>query len=117
MLKYRLMHYLFSYGTLQLEKVQLENYDRILTGKKDRIVGYKIEDLLIIDAIVLSKSQKNIHPVAVKTNNKNHFIEGIIFEITEDELLETDKYEVSDYKRILETFDSGKQAWIYVAKK
>ncbi|MCB9033726.1 MAG: gamma-glutamylcyclotransferase [Chitinophagales bacterium] len=110
------MHHLFSYGTLQLKKVQLENYGRILNGKKDVLYGYRIEDLLITDEIVLKKSEKNIHPVAVKTNHPNDFIEGIIFEITETELAATDQYEVSDYKRVLETFASGNQAWIYVAR-
>jgi hypothetical protein len=36
------IHLLFSYGTLKLEKVQLENYGRILTGTPDRLNGYKI---------------------------------------------------------------------------
>jgi hypothetical protein len=39
----------------------------------------------------------------------------MLFEITDKELIETDKYEVK-YHRILETFDSGKRAWVYVAK-
>lgn len=111
------MHYLFSYGTLQLEKVQLENYGRVLVGKKDILRAYRIENLLITDETVIRKSEKDIHPVAVKTNNINDFIEGVIFEISDAELLETDKYEVSDYKRVLETFESGNKAWIYVTRK
>jgi len=37
------IHLLFSYGTLQLENVQLENYGRTLRGERDRLIGYKIE--------------------------------------------------------------------------
>ena len=108
---------LFSYGTLQFDKVQLENYGRLLFGEKDNLKGYKLDQLKITNSEVLEKSGKEFHPIAVKTDNLNDTIEGMIFEITEDELLETDKYEVDDYKRVLETFSSGKQAWIYVAKE
>lgn len=110
-------HLLFSYGTLQLESVQMANYGRLLKGSKDKLEGYKIERLKITDATVLEKSNADDHPIAVKSNDKNDVIEGMIFEITEQELQETDKYEVSDYQRVLETFESGKKAWIYVAKK
>lgn len=108
-------HYLFSYGTLQLEQVQIKTYGRKLNGFKDVLEHYKIEQLEITDKDVLSKSEQQFHPIAVKTRNKFDYIEGLIFEISESELLETDKYEVSDYKRVLETFKSGKQAWVYVA--
>ncbi len=110
------IHLLFSYGTLQLEKVQLENYGRILKAERDKLTGYKIEDLQITDSKVLAKSQLKNHPIAVKSENENDFIGGVIFEVTETELAETDKYEVIQYHRILETFESGKKAWVYVAK-
>jgi len=110
------IHLLFSYGTLQLEKVQLENYGRLLKGERDKLIGYKVLKLQITDSTVLSKSQLEYHPIAVKTKNESDFIEGMLFEITDKELVETDKYEVSQYLRILETFESGKKAWLYVAK-
>lgn len=109
-------HYLFSYGTLQLAKVQLENYGRLLQGEKDSLKYYKLDKLQITDAEVLRKSGKEFHPIAVKTNSPNDRLEGTVFEVTDEELLQTDQYEVSDYKRVLETFDSGKKAWVYVAK-
>jgi gamma-glutamylcyclotransferase (GGCT)/AIG2-like uncharacterized protein YtfP len=110
------IHLLFSYGTLQLEIVQLENYGRILTGMPDRLKGYRIEKIQITDSTVLAKSQIEHHPIAVKSTSNDDFIEGMIFQITNTELAETDNYEVSEYRRILETFESGKKAWIYVAK-
>ncbi|MER3465389.1 MAG: UDP-N-acetylmuramate--alanine ligase [Chitinophagaceae bacterium] len=110
-------HLLFSYGTLQLERVQLENYGRTFKGERDKLAGYKIENLQISDPTVLAKSQLEYHPIAVKSDSESDFIEGIIFEITDIELAETDKYEVNQYHRILETFESGKKAWVYVAKK
>lgn len=111
-----LKHNLFSYGTLQLNTVQLENYGRLLNGEKASLKQYKLDKLKITDAKVLKASGKEFHPIALKTNNVNDSIEGTIFKITEKELIETDKYEVSDYKRILETFSTGKKAWIYIAK-
>ncbi len=109
-------HLLFSYGTLQLEKVQLENYGRLLIGEPDRLRGYKIEKLHISDSTVLAKSQLENHPIALKSEDESDFIEGMLFEITDTELVETDKYEVSQYQRILETLESGKRAWVYVIK-
>lgn len=109
-------HLLFSYGTLQLEKVQIENYGRILKGERDKLSGYKIEILQITDSTVLAKSQLEFHPIAIKSGNESDFIEGMLFEITDTELIETDKYEVSQYHRTLKTFESGKKAWVYVAK-
>src|SRR5210317_1203635 len=97
-------HYLFSYGTLQLEQVQIATYGRILKGTKDSLPNYKLEQLKITDSNALEKSGKTFHPIAIKTNKPLDVIEGVIFEITNQELDETDKYEVSDYKRILETF-------------
>ena len=109
-------HYLFSYGTLQLEKVQIETYGRLLKGEKDSLLNYKLDKLKITDAEVIKKSGKEFHPIAMKTGISDDMIDGTIYEITEEELDSTDKYEVSDYKRVLETFVSGKKAWIYVAK-
>lgn len=109
-------HYLFSYGTLQLESVQIENYGRILLGVKDSLLGYKLDKLKITDAEVLKKSGKEFHPIARKTDSLDDKIDGTIYEITDEELSASDKYEVSDYKRVLETFASGKKAWVYIAK-
>ncbi|MEZ5024708.1 MAG: YggS family pyridoxal phosphate-dependent enzyme, partial [Chitinophagales bacterium] len=110
-------HFLFSYGTLQLDKVQYETYGRLLKGEKETLRNYKIDELKITDSDVLRKSGKEYHPIAIKTGNPNDFIEGTIFEITDIELKETDRYEVKDYYRVLETFVSGRKAWIYVSQK
>lgn len=107
-------NYLFSYGTLQLERVQRETYGRKLKGFKDNLKNFKIEQLEIFDESLLQKSGQQFHPIATPSQNKNDSIQGVIYEITEQELLETDKYEVSDYKRVLETFKYSKKAWVYI---
>lgn len=109
-------HFLFSYGTLQLEKVQLENYDRLLHGEKDQILNYKLDKVKITDKEVLRKSNQGFHPIAIRTNRKEDTIEGMVFDITAEELLKSDEYEVSDYQRVLATCVSGKQVWVYVAR-
>ena len=40
---------LFSYGTLQLESIQLKTFGRILKGHPDNITGYKIAHVKIKD--------------------------------------------------------------------
>lgn len=110
------IQYLFSYGTLQIENVQLETYGRVLKGSEDRLEGYKLGSLKIVDKKVLEKSNKQFHPIAIPTSNTEDYLEGVIYEISMEELLQTDLYEVSDYKRVLETFKSGNKAWVYVAK-
>ena len=77
---------------------------------------HEIKKIKITDKNVLAKSNIAYHPIAIKSESKSDTIEGVIFEITEEELLETDKYEVTAYKRVLETFESGKKAWVYVSK-
>lgn len=110
------MELLFSYGTLQLKKVQLENYGRELLGSPDRLMGYRLEELRITDPLVLAKSEKEYHPIAVKADSEDDFIEGTLFELSTEELLASDQYEVSDYQRIMELFSSGTQAWVYVGR-
>lgn len=105
---------LFSYGTLQLEKVQLESFGRLLKGTKEVLIGFKIEQLKITDKQVLLKSGKQFHPVAIPTNNKNDIINGTLYKISSQELKQADNYEVDDYKKIEATFKSGNKGWVYI---
>lgn len=106
---------LFSYGTLQLEKVQMESFGRILKGEKDSLSGYKLLSFEIKEEKVLQQSGQQYHPMAIPSQNRNDKIEGVVFEISSEELLKSDFYEVKDYKRIATTLDSGKKAWVYIS--
>ncbi|MGH6908909.1 MAG: hypothetical protein ACREEG_01890, partial [Phenylobacterium sp.] len=52
---------LFSYGTLQLERVQLSTFGRPLHGTPDAMVGYRLEPMEITDPEVIAISGANIH--------------------------------------------------------
>ena len=110
------MPQLFSYGTLQKEQVQTETFGRILKGEKDILTGYKLEMLEITDTEVLRKSNQKYHPILVFSGNTEDEVEGVLFEVTDEEILQADKYEVDDYKRIETVFKSGKSGFIYVGK-
>ncbi|MGE8431307.1 gamma-glutamylcyclotransferase family protein [Chryseobacterium joostei] len=108
------MPHLFSYGTLQKEQVQLETFGRILQGKKDALSGYKLRMLEITDPEVLRKSGQKYHPVLEFSGNEQDEVDGVLFEVTEAEILQADEYEVDDYKRIETIFKSGEKGFIYV---
>jgi gamma-glutamylcyclotransferase (GGCT)/AIG2-like uncharacterized protein YtfP len=105
--------YLFSYGTLQKDKVQLDLFGRLLNGARDSLKGYKVSPIEITDKTFLAKGEQKDQRIAVITNDKNDFIEGTVFEVTAEELLHADKYEPEDYKRIKVKLESGKGAWVY----
>jgi gamma-glutamylcyclotransferase (GGCT)/AIG2-like uncharacterized protein YtfP len=107
--------FLFSYGTLQKEKVQLELFGRLLHGTKDILEGYKISTIEISDKEFLAKGEEKYQRTLIASNNNDDKVEGTVFEISEEELFVADKYEPANYKRIKAVLRSGKQAWIYVA--
>lgn len=111
------MELLFSYGTLQLEKVQLSSFGRLLNGQQDALTGYKLSQVEITDEAVLAQSEQRFHPVAIPSGNIDDKVSGVVFEITYDELLRADEYEVDDYARVLATLASGKKAWVYILKE
>jgi len=107
--------YLFSYGTLQKEKVQMELFGRLLNGTRDSFKGYKLSTIEIKEESVLLKSEQKYHLIAILSKDNSDIIEGVVFEISEKELIVADKYETDDYKRVEVMLQSGKESWIYVA--
>ena len=104
---------LFSYGTLQLENVQRETFGRVLKGVKDTLTGYVLSEVKITDSEVIKKSGTDLHPILKATANRLDEVEGMIFEITQEELQQADEYEVEEYARIEAEFKSGERAWVY----
>jgi hypothetical protein len=105
---------LFSYGTLQLRDVQLATFGRELHGSADQLVGFGQSMVKIEDPEVVKTSGKTHHPIVRPTGHAEDRIAGTAFEVTDDELANADKYEVSDYKRVAAPLASGRTAWVYV---
>ncbi|WP_223488993.1 gamma-glutamylcyclotransferase family protein [Pseudomonas sp. A-RE-19] len=105
---------LFSYGTLQDQAVQLSTFGRELKGRLDRLPGYKQNLVEITDPAVLAASGKTHHPIVQESGDLWDEIAGTVFEITAQELVAADEYEVADYKRVSVTLKSGISAWVYV---
>ncbi len=109
------MEKLFSYGTLQQEDVQIATFGRVLTTSSDTLRNYALEQLKITDASVVATSGKEFHPIAVQS--KESSIDGVVVEITPEELAQSDKYEVKEYRRIAAVLESGITAWVYISSQ
>jgi len=107
---------LFSYGTLQLESVQLASFGRRLDGSPDAIRGYVQTMLEITDPEVLATSGERFHPIVSPSGNLDDAVQGTVFRISAAELEAADRYEVSDYRRERAPLASGGQAWVYVRR-
>lgn len=106
--------YLFSYGTLKLEPVQIATFGRKLDGTPDRLPGYTLTLLEIRDAAVVRTSGMTHHPILVPTGQPQDLVDGTVFAITVKELRHADSYEVVDYRRERVTLASGLSTWVYV---
>jgi hypothetical protein len=105
---------LFSYGTLQLESVQMKSFGRLLDGRSDAMQGYRKDMLEITDPEVIRTSGERFHPVVSKSGDPADEVQGMVFSITSEELQAADRYEVADYKRIEVKLKSGLMAFVYV---
>lgn len=108
------MPMLFSYGTLRQENVQRSTFGRALAGRPDQLLGYELTMLAIDDQQVVALSGKTHHPIARFTGSVADRIDGMVFEISADELARADAYEIAAYKRVCGDLASGTSAWVYV---
>jgi hypothetical protein len=105
---------LFSYGTLQLPQVQRATYGRLLEGRPDALIGYRLTPLSITDPGVVALSGAPVHMIACRTGDAADRIAGVVYEITPEELAETDDYEGDAYGRIEVILESGAAAFVYI---
>jgi hypothetical protein len=105
---------LFSYGTLQLESVQIASFGRLLDGRPDAMPGYRKDMLEITDPAVVATSGERFHPIVSPSGNPRDEVAGQVFRITAGELAAADRYEVADYRRIEVVLKSGTTAWVYI---
>jgi hypothetical protein len=96
------MPFLFSYGTLQHESVQLATFGRRLYGQPDELVGFE-------------PSRSGHHANATFNGRRESRVSGVVFEISDAELAAADAYERhAGYIRILAPVASGRQVWVYI---
>lgn len=106
--------WLFCYGTLRQLDVQLAIFGRALDGRADFLPGYALSPLPITDPGVIATSGGAHHTVARETGDPLHAVPGIVFRISQAELVAADKCEVADCKRVNARLGSGIDAFIYV---
>ena len=105
---------LFSYGTLQQDDVQRSTFGRLLSGQADVLPGYAQAMVAIDDPDVVATSGKTHHPIVRHSGVADDRVAGTVFEITDAELAQADRYEVAAYCRVAVTLASGLAAWVYV---
>jgi gamma-glutamylcyclotransferase (GGCT)/AIG2-like uncharacterized protein YtfP len=96
-------HFLFVYGTLLNPDIQLSVFGRVIEGRNDRLIGYKV---------VKKNFLSGTYPAVVSDNSS--ITEGKVLTITEDELYRSDRYEGDEYTRVEVQLESGSVAWIYI---
>src|SRR5512134_2160010 len=95
------MQLLFSYGTLQLESVQLSTFSRRLAGVADRLPGYRLTRVPIVDPQRAKVHGTSHYANAVPAETLTEEVSGTLLEINDEELDLVDGYERLDgYSRI-----------------
>lgn len=109
------MPLLFSYGTLQEERVQLATFGRRLHGEADELPRFEPGSVRIEDAQVVAASGATHYANAAFTGRADSRVSGTVFEITDADLTAADEFErPAGYVRIAVRLASGRQAWVYV---
>ena len=98
-----LLEKLFTYGTLRDPDTQLRLLGRELgEGRPDTLRGYRLAKLTGIHQVF---SILQPHPGST--------VDGLLFEVTKEELAQLDDYEGDAYQRISATLMSKTRAWLY----
>ena len=96
------MPWLFSYGTLREERVQLDTFGRRLGGEHDELTG-------------VEPSVVGPHANLTFNDRGDSRVSGMAFDVTDAELAAADAYErTANYTRRKVTLASGRDAWVYV---
>lgn len=94
---------LFVYGTLMLDPVQLEIIGRLVSMQPAILDGYD-KGVIHLEGGSYPRIERHA----------SHFVEGMVMQVTDDELHRMDIYEGAEYTRIMVTLRDGTQAWVYV---
>jgi len=107
--------WLFSYGTLQREAVQLSTFGRLLDGRPDKLPGYRITLIAIDDPEVVASTGDTHYKNIQHSDVDADVVEGTVFSVTLSELELADQYEdEANYYRVIVELGSGTKAWVYL---
>ncbi|MCW2118533.1 gamma-glutamylcyclotransferase family protein [Flavobacterium sp. 7A] len=101
---------LFAYGSLQETDVQQTIFGRTLKGDADSLIGYTVTKIEIEEEFGMAS-----YPIITSTEKLQDIIVGLLYEITDDELLQADTYEGVHYKRMEVLLESNQIAWTFTA--
>jgi len=109
--------HLFSYGTLQRDSVQIENFGRLLEGHPDSLTGYRVTLIQIIDQSVVARTGDTHYKNVEFTGSQTDRVDGTVYKVTKEELENADEYEKdADYERVFVHLGSGVAAWVYLKR-
>lgn len=98
------MEKLFTYGTLRDPATQQQLLGRSLgAGEADTLRGYRLAKLTGIH-----------HVYSILQPHPGSTVDGILFEVTAEELEQLDDYEGDAYQRVSVTLISKTRAWAYI---
>lgn len=83
-----IMEKLFSYGTLRSKQIQMQIFNKVLTGTADQLLGYKLKSLQIEEEFGMAD-----YVVAIPSENAAETIHGVVFNVTNADLAKVDLFE------------------------
>ena len=104
---------IFSYGTLQMEKVQRALFGRLVAMEDDVLLGYRTVAIEVTEPDPLDYSGLPVHQALVPAE-PDAAIPGKILTTDDGDLPAIDAYEGDLYVRVAVTLASGMRAWVYV---
>ena len=96
------MELLFVYGTLQDPDVQNRIIGRVVAGTPDVLEGYFKTEYSM---------PEGIYPLVIPRHGQ--VVEGLVLEVTADELRRMDAYETAAYRRVRVPLRGGRTSWVY----
>ena len=97
---------LFVYGALTAGETRKDVLGRDVPGVPATLDGYDGSNMVTIENESYSAAEKNIECS----------IQGLLIEVTSEELEKLDVYETDAYKRKEVELTDGKKAWVYLNK-
>jgi hypothetical protein len=108
------VQFIFSYGTLQEEPVQIATFGRTVDGSPDQLFGYERVSLTLTDPDLVAATGRALHTNLARSSSRDSAVAGTCLNVTDSELELCDRYErLAAYRRQLLALESGKLAWVY----